>query len=1010
MGNHDRGRIMRRSKCYAVLAILLGSTVVPTLADGLNLPDYPLQTTGFVEPNVMFLIDSSGSMGIIDIGLTETRLEIAQRVAIDIVKETEDVRFCLSTFNHNQGGKVVSECQLPVESNGSLLIENDINNLVASGWTPLAEAYYEVVGYFRDGKSIYGSNVNGRTSPIEWRCQKNYSIVLTDGVPTYDSYFPQLKNNLGNNVSRGDYDGVANDTLTDGYTGNAYGNYGPYYFLDDIAQFAYETDLRPDTGGNVLDSAGKSFDDNLFEQQNMHTYTVGFALENVLAEQMLEDAAEKDGYGHGVYYEATNYDDLKSSFGKALTQITDTSQSVAASSANTSELVGGSRLYQTRYAAKDWSGELIALDIDQTTYQVSDDIAWTASFNTNVNQRVVYTGHDNGVPFKSDFFSTTLINSYFGATNIINYIKGQEITGYRARASSTGIVPLGDIVSSSPVYVEPPQADIYDDTDFSKPYSDFVEEYKDRGDMIYVGANDGMLHGFDTETGIEKMAFIPKTILPNLKNLADEEYSHQYFVDGTPTVKNVFIANEWRTVLVGGLGKGGQGIYALDITQGNFDNNEVDAKSTFMWEFTDQDDADLGFTFTEPKIMQLNDGKFYAVVTSGYNNSVASDSSDTAISSTGDAVVFLIDLETGQLAHKLSTGVGTITQNGTDSVNGIAEISGVDVNFDNKTDYLYAGDLFGNLWKFDVSSDDDADWSIASIFEAKDDEGTAQPITAKITPVFLEDRALVMLLFGTGKYLEAEDATSAKTSLQTFYGIKDLYQQSANAVIGREDLLEQNIVYQGDVTFYSDTDSITEEIRITTTNTYSNTTETGWFIDLKTPTYVSDNLYSEYDDSVTYEELGEQVVVSAAYRTSYNGHEVVGDGRVFFVSNIANDSDKCLPSSTSFLTQLDAYTGSRLSYVAVDMNGDLTVDEKDGVTVQDNAGDDIVINASSYATENLNTPVFLDVGDSNIEILIDTNKACTKGVDCGFGSTRVGLKGEGKLVGARLQWREVRDY
>jgi len=1001
---------MKRSKFYVVLPFFLGAAAVPILADGLNLPDYPLQTTGFVEPNVMFLIDTSGSMSTIDLGLTETRLEIAQRVAIDIVKETEDVRFCLSKFNNDQGGKVVSECQLPVESNGSLLIENDINNLTAGGWTPLAEAYYEVVGYFRDGKSIYNNNVNGRTSPIEWRCQKNYSIVLTDGIPLYDSYFPQLENHLGNQATRGNYDLVSNDTPIDGYSGNYNGSYGPYYFLDDIAKYAYDTDLRTDASGTELDSAGKSFDDNLFEQQNMHTYTVGFTLENILAEQMLEDAAEKDGYGHGVYYKASNYEDLKSSFGKALTQITDTSQSVAASSANTSELVGGSRLYQTRYTAKDWSGELIALDIDQTTYQVSDDIAWTASFNTNVNQRVVYTGHDNGVPFKSGFFSSTQINSYFGASNIINYVKGKEITGYRTRADSAGVVPLGDIISSSPVYVEPPQADVYDDDDFSKPYSDFVEEYKDRGSMIYVGANDGMLHGFDTETGVEKIAFIPKKIIPNLKNLADEEYSHQYFVDGTPTVQDVFIDNKWRTVLVGGLGKGGQGIYALDITQGDFGNNEVNAKSTFMWEFTDQDDADLGFTFTEPKIMQLNDGKFYAVVTSGYNNSVASDSSDTAISSTGDAVIFLIDLETGNLAHKLSTGVGTITQNGNDSVNGLAEISGVDVNFDNKTDYLYAGDLFGNLWKFDVSSSNDSDWSVASIFEAKDDQGTVQPITAKITPVFLEDRALVMLLFGTGKYLEAEDTTSAKTSLQTFYGIKDLYQQSSVAVISREDLLEQNIVYQGDVSFYSDADSIIEEIRITSANTYSNTAESGWFIDLKTPTYASNTLYSEYNNSVTYEELGEQIVVPAAYRTSYNGHEVVGDGRVFFVSNISNDSDKCLPSSTSFLTQLDAYTGSRLDYVAVDMNGDLTVDEEDGVIVQDSNGDDVVINTSSYATDNLNTPVFLDVGESNLEIMIDTNKACTKGVDCGFGSTRVGLKGERKYVGSRLQWREVRDY
>jgi type IV pilus assembly protein PilY1 len=996
---------MNKNKLYVALSIAIGATGFTAIAEGLNLPNYPLQTTGFVEPNVMFLLDSSGSMSSPDLSGTGTRLDVAKRVAIDIIKETEDVRFCLSTFNDNQGGRVVSECKLPVQSNGSLPIEDDINSLNASGWTPLAEAYYEVVGYFRDGKSIYGNNTAGRKSPIEWRCQKNYSIVLTDGLPIYDSYFPNLKNDLGYTDVRGNYDRVAND----GYYGGPYYSYGPYYYLDDIAKLAYETDLRPDPDNNIFDLAGKSFDDNLFSKQNMHTYTVGFTLSNVTALQMLKDAAEKDGYGHGVYYEASDYEDLKSSFSKALTQITDTSQSVAASSSNSSELIGGSRLYQTRYAAKDWSGELIALDIDQNTFQISDDLAWTASFNSNTSQRVVYTGHSDGVPFQSNFFSSSQITDYFGNANIIDYIKGREISGYRARASSSGVVPLGDIVNSSPIYLEPPQEDVYEDDEFTKPYSAFVEKYKDRGDMIYVGANDGMLHGFDTATGVEKMAFIPEQLLPKLKKLADEDYTHQYFVDGTPTIQDVFIDSKWRTVLVGGLGKGGQGLYALDITEGSFANSEVGAKSTFMWQFTDTDEADLGYTFSPPKIMRLNDGKFYAVVSSGYNNSVASDSSDTSISATGNAVILLIDLETGQLARKLSTNVGTKTLAGVDSVNGLAEVSGIDVNKDNKIDYLYAGDLFGNLWKFDVSSNNDDDWSTASIFKAIDDQGNAQPITASIVPVYLKDRSLVMLLFGTGKYLEASDAASDNISLQTFYGIKDEYQKTASTVLSRADLLEQNITFEGDVTFYSGTDSITEEIRLTTAKGYSNTAESGWFIDLKTPTYTSDKLFSEYDDSVVYEEKGEQVVVSAAYRTNYNGHEVVGDGRVFFVSNIANDSDKCLPSSTSFLTQLDAYTGSRLSYVAVDMNGDLAVDDDDGVTVQDKDGNDVVINASSYSTDSLNTPVFLNVGDSNVEVLIDTNQACTKGVDCGFGDTRVGLRGEQKLIGSRTQWREIRS-
>ncbi len=166
---------------------------------------------------------------------------------------------------------------------------------------------------------------------------------------------------------------------------------------------------------------------------------------------------------------------------------------------------------------------------------------------------------------------------------------------------------LGDIVSSAPLFVGKPPF-LYPDIfpgGTETPYSTFVAAHDtpaERAHMVYAGANDGMLHAFDAVTGEERLGFIPGGVFPNLHLLTSTTYTHQYYVDGPPTMGDAFFGGTWHTMLVGGLNKGGKSIYALDITTpGSF--SEANATSIFKWEFTDA--ADLGFTYSRPAIVRL---------------------------------------------------------------------------------------------------------------------------------------------------------------------------------------------------------------------------------------------------------------------------------------------------------------------------------------------------------------------------------------------------------------------
>lgn len=334
--------------------------------------------------------------------------------------------------------------------------------------------------------------------------------------------------------------------------------------------------------------------------------------------------------------------------------------------------------------------------------------------------------------------------------NLVNFLRGNrtyEGAYYRQRTHI-----LGDIVSSGAKHVK---ASLFNYTD--PGYADFKTLKANRDGTVYVAANDGMLHAFNAETGAEKWAYIPSMVLPDLYKLADKNYAtqHQYFVDGSPETGDICpsapcSAGEWRTILVGGQNRGGKGYYALDITD--------PANPSLLWEFTH---STLGYTYGNPNITKLKNGTWVVLLTSGYNNA------------DGVGRLYVLNASTGQLISTIgsggiiSTGVGTVT-----NPSGLARISAHVPNSlaDNTVQAVYGGDLYGNLWRFDVNNDIGAAGYDAQLLASfKDASGNAQPITTE--PVVTTVNSLPVVYVGTGRYLGTSDISN--TQSQSFYAVVD---------------------------------------------------------------------------------------------------------------------------------------------------------------------------------------------------------------------------------------------
>ena len=369
----------------------------------------------------------------------------------------------------------------------------------------------------------------------------------------------------------------------------------------------------------------------------------------------------------------------------------------------------------------------------------------------------------------------------------LNYLRGYRADeasslGFRQRDSA-----MGDIVNSGPVYAGPPTTSIPD-----ADYQTFAQNNAARAPAVYVGANDGMLHAIRASDGVELFSYVPGFTYQWLNDLTNPGYVHEVFVDTVPKVQEAKVGSNWKTVLIGAGGAGGQGIFALDVTDpSTFGTTNV------MFEFTDADDPDFGSVIATPEIAKLwvsGDGigtpkvyRYFAVVT-GYNKrrTTVNGTTDTKVStdSTNKGVLFLIALD-----HVL----GTAWVPGTDYykftfpatnpavANGLAPVTLLPSRTgDRSTAAMYFGDLQGNLWKLDTSGGSPSSWvptlgspsSPSPIFVAQDSSGNRQPITGRVE-LANGPFGSTLVFFGTGKYLGATDV-ALPASTQSEYGFLDL--------------------------------------------------------------------------------------------------------------------------------------------------------------------------------------------------------------------------------------------
>jgi type IV pilus assembly protein PilY1 len=417
------------------------------------------------------------------------------------------------------------------------------------------------------------------------------------------------------------------------------------------------------------------------------------------------------------------------------------------------------------------------------------------------------------------------------------------------------------------------------------------------------------LHAFSADTGQEYFAFIPGGVFSNLYRLTQPAYTHRYFVDQSPGATDVFYGNNWHTVLTSGLGGGGQSVFALEVTRP--DGYSESSTSPLLWEFTDAQDADLGYTFSRPTVVRLHNGKWAAVFGNGYNNTVT----DSHKSSTGNAVLYIVDVETGALIKKLDTGVGAV-QDPQSRPNGLSSPIAVDMNGDDITEYVYAGDLFGNLWKFNLTDSSPANWVVAynrtPLFVAKNSAGIRQPITSRPSVGAGPNGNGNVVLFGTGKYLEATDAVLANLTTQSFYGIIDKDTGTTQDIVaGRSSLTTQEISYEG-VHSFTDTDNTTHDINVRVVSNNVLASSSGWYLDLVSPLHGFE---------------GEMQVTDS----------LISNNEVLFTTLIPN-TDPCSAGGRSWLMALNLLTGSRLDTAPFDLNGDGKFDENDNIGSDTDSG------------------------------------------------------------------------
>lgn len=619
--------------------------------------------------------------------------------------------------------------------------------------------------------------------------------------------------------------------------------------------------------------------------------------------------------GRGRYFSAGDPQALTNSLTNAFSDIAARNGAGAAAASSTLQpVLGTDHIFLGSYRTRAWTGNLKAHAINTPdngiTFTIGPDEVWSAASRldamTYTSRNIYYqrrvttaTGVNSSLGaftwanLNSDADASTFLNHFnrfcdqttiptqcpaltttqktsAKGENLVNFLRGEranEGTLYRTRESR-----LGDIVDASPVFVGAPPFKYT-----GQNYTTYQTAQANRCPVVYAAGNDGMLHAFSAKStksihalcpdaGSEMWAYIPRAVMSHMYMLADSNYAdnHRFYVNATPVVSDISsvtnqadgtTVNEWKTILVGGFGAGGRGYYALDIT--------TPGTPASLWEFSD---SDMGQSFGNPVVTQIQladeSTQWVVAFTSGLNNG-------------GNGYLYILNAHTGALLYKIPTLVNGSAVGTAAAPSGLNKLNAwIDSPTYNLSTRFYAGDMLGNLWRFD------ADNLTAPVNGAADTRavrlanlsvgGTPQPITTRpeLAEVIYAGYKHAVVLVGTGRYLGLSDLST--TGTQSIYGIKDPLTSTGWGNV-RPSLIQQTL------SAYQESPSL----RTLTKNTvdWNTATVAGWYIDLP--------------------DSGERVAfnMSLAYNT-------------LTAASLIPVADVCSGDGTSWLYRLDIASGS----------------------------------------------------------------------------------------------------
>lgn len=856
---------------------------------------------------------------------------------------------------------------------------------IGGGGTPNREALYHA------GKQFMRTDSD---APITQSCQQNFTALFTDGYsnPTadlvgnedagYGAPFEDTASGTIADIAMLFYKTNLRPDLDDGRvtTPQACSSANPNPRLD------CNENLHMGTFGVVLGNQGQIYlvDDaaTLDPYTNVPAWPTDFPVRHPSA---VDDLWHATINSRGAMLSARRPSEISEKFGAVLNNIAGRVASSAAVAANSTRLDSDTAVFQASFDSTRWSGKLQAfrINMDGTinnapVWQAGEELDDLADFQLDSRRILTVVpptavGDGSWVSTSGSTFtwaglsasqqtalrqqpSTTLLTDEATAQERLAYLRGSHFEeqpngSFRERDSR-----LGDIVNSDPQFVH--QQDFgyvllaksyaFGGTGVGEAYRTFRESasYLARPPVVVVGANDGMLHGFNASLGgsggSELFAFVPNGVYDHLYELTLPTYSHRFYVDSSPRVADAWFDNAWHTIVVGATGAGGKSVFALDVT----DPTGMTG-SDVLWEFTHDD---MGYTIGQPAVAPLPNGEFGVVVTSGYDTGAA------------NGTVWILDPSDGSILTSFSL------PNSGD----LGAPLVVDLNADRVADRIYVGDTEGNVWRFDLADRDLNKWSpgppkglqqgnsFGPLFVAVDANGNRQPITAPLQSAFNDD-GLHTIFFGTGSFYQVGDnLVPASPDVQTFYGVID-----RGSPVSRADLLEQEIIAE---------DSVHGKRVRAVSQHDMQAGHDGWYLDLVPPNGPA----------------GERVVSKATVR---------GD-RVIFATLIPS-ADPCAFGGDSWIMELSSFSGGRLDYAVFDVDGDMLFDQDDWMTITDEDGNAVKVPPSAIAPDIniVKTPAIIGgVGENNDEVKILS----------GSSGELIRLSERGDVGLGRQSWQQMR--